>query len=50
VALSSDGSFTYTPAANWHGADSFYYVANKGFIGVRPPLFKRGLTPNKAMK
>jgi uncharacterized repeat protein (TIGR01451 family) len=28
--LSSDGSFTYTPEAAWHGIDSFTYHANDG--------------------
>jgi len=28
VTLNSDGSFTYTPALNYHGADSFTYKAN----------------------
>jgi VCBS repeat-containing protein len=30
VTLNADGSFTYTPAANYHGADSFTYKANDG--------------------
>jgi len=30
VTLSADGSFTYTPAANYNGADSFTYKANDG--------------------
>jgi VCBS repeat-containing protein len=30
VVLGSDGSFTYTPAANYHGPDSFTYHANDG--------------------
>src|SRR5206468_2553181 len=28
--LSSDGSFTYTPALNYNGPDSFTYKANDG--------------------
>jgi subtilisin-like proprotein convertase family protein len=27
LVLNADGSFTYTPAAGWHGADSFTYNA-----------------------
>src|SRR5207253_2885071 len=30
AALSSNGSFTYTPAANYNGPDSFTYKANDG--------------------
>jgi VCBS repeat-containing protein len=29
--LNSDGSFSYTPAANYNGSDSFTYKANDGF-------------------
>jgi VCBS repeat-containing protein len=30
LTLSSNGSFTYTPVANYHGFDSFTYKANDG--------------------
>ncbi|NTV65085.1 MAG: tandem-95 repeat protein, partial [Oscillochloris sp.] len=30
LTLSSDGAFTYTPAANWSGSDSFTYQASDG--------------------
>jgi VCBS repeat-containing protein len=30
VTLNSDGSFTYTPSANYNGMDSFTYQANDG--------------------
>ncbi len=30
LTLNADGSFTYTPAANFNGADSFTYKANDG--------------------
>ena len=30
VSLNADGSFTYTPAADWNGSDSFSYKANDG--------------------
>ena len=32
VTLNSDGSFTYTPAANYTGPDSFTYTANDGAL------------------
>ncbi len=31
VVLDSDGSFTYTPSANYNGTDSFTYRANDGW-------------------
>ncbi|MDI9589031.1 MAG: Ig-like domain-containing protein, partial [Acidobacteriota bacterium] len=30
LTLNTDGSFTYTPAANYHGTDTFTYKANDG--------------------
>ena len=30
LTLNADGSFTYTPSANYNGADSFTYKANDG--------------------
>jgi hypothetical protein len=30
VTLNANGSFTYTPASNYNGADSFTYKANDG--------------------
>jgi VCBS repeat-containing protein len=30
LALNADGSFVYTPALNFHGSDSFTYVATDG--------------------
>ncbi len=32
LALSPDGSFSYAPNANFHGTDSFIYMANNGSI------------------
>ncbi|MEZ4868830.1 MAG: Ig-like domain-containing protein [Caldilineaceae bacterium] len=32
LLLNADGSFTYTPDANFSGADSFTYVANDGMV------------------
>ncbi len=36
VTLSADGSFTYTPAAEFSGTDTFTYVANDGFGNSAP--------------
>src|SRR5207249_1138184 len=30
LTLNADGSFSYTPAANYNGSDSFTYKANDG--------------------
>jgi hypothetical protein len=35
LALNSDGSFTYTPAANFVGTDSFTYAAAEGSVESR---------------
>src|SRR5204862_110094 len=32
LALNQDGSFTYTPASNFNGADSFTYKTNDGTV------------------
>ena len=34
LTLNGDGSFTYTPAANFNGSDSFTYKANDGSLTV----------------
>ncbi len=34
LVLSADGSFTYTPAANFHGGDSFTYAVDDGNGGT----------------
>ena len=36
LTLNSDGSFTYTPNAGYHGTDSFTYKANNGFFDSGP--------------
>src|SRR5438094_597516 len=33
LALNTNGSFTYTPAANFNGTDSFAYTASDGALG-----------------
>ena len=39
LTLNADGSFTYTPDANYNGTDSFTYAANDGTgtIATPPP-------------
>ena len=32
LTLNADGSFTYIPAANYNGSDSFTYKANDGTV------------------
>ena len=32
-----DGTFTYTPTANFNGADSFTYTVTDGNGGTTPP-------------
>jgi len=32
LTLNANGAFTYTPAANYHGSDSFIYRANDGTV------------------
>jgi VCBS repeat-containing protein len=36
LALNQDGSFTYTPAANFNGSDSFSYKASDGSLESAP--------------
>lgn len=36
LTLNPEGSFTYTPATNFFGADSFTYFANDGFAESNP--------------
>ncbi len=32
VVINSNGTFTYTPAANWNGTDTFSFAANDGTV------------------
>src|SRR5829696_5665145 len=36
LSLNADGGFTYTPAANYHGSDSFSYRASDGTLQSGP--------------
>ena len=36
VTMSADGTFTYTPAADYHGDDSFTFVATDGSATTEP--------------
>jgi hypothetical protein len=38
VTLNTDGSFTYTPASGWAGADSFTYYVTDGYGNSEPVL------------
>jgi ELWxxDGT repeat protein/VCBS repeat-containing protein len=38
LTLNADGSFSYSPAANYHGPDSFTYKARDGIIGPSGPV------------
>lgn len=38
VTLNPDGSFTYTPALGWEGADSFTYYVTDGYGNSEPVL------------
>ena len=45
LALNADGSFTYTPEANWNGADSFTYMANDGTANSNVATVSLTVTP-----
>jgi VCBS repeat-containing protein len=45
LALQSDGSFVYTPAANFHGADSFTYKAADGTLQSASATVSLTVTP-----
>src|SRR6185369_16963584 len=45
LALDADGSFTYTPAANYNGADSFSYKANDGSLDSNVVTVSLSVTP-----
>ncbi|WP_345013756.1 Ig-like domain-containing protein, partial [Pseudaeromonas paramecii] len=45
VTLNADGSFTYTPAANYHGSDSFTVLIDDGNGGTTSSTVSIGVTP-----
>jgi VCBS repeat-containing protein len=45
VALTSDGSFTYTPNSGYVGGDSFTYVAGDGSLDSSPAMVTIDVTP-----
>ena len=45
LTLNSDGSFTYTPQANFHGTDTFTYRANDGLANSEPATVTITITP-----
>ncbi|MBI5735784.1 MAG: tandem-95 repeat protein, partial [Mycolicibacterium neoaurum] len=45
VQLNADGSFSYTPGANFHGTDGFSYVASDGSLSSAPTLVTITVTP-----
>ncbi|MDO0972854.1 Ig-like domain-containing protein [Mycolicibacterium frederiksbergense] len=45
VQLNADGSFTYTPGANFDGTDGFSYVASDGTLSSAPTLVTITVTP-----
>ena len=46
LALNADGSFTYTPNADFNGADSFSYVANDGAVDSNQATVSLNIAPN----
>ncbi|HEY6169749.1 MAG TPA: Ig-like domain-containing protein, partial [Verrucomicrobiae bacterium] len=45
LTLNTNGSFTYLPAMNFHGADSFTYTANDGALDSAPATVTITVTP-----
>lgn len=43
--LNEDGSFTYTPNANFHGTDSFTYQATEGVAASQPVTVTLAINP-----
>jgi VCBS repeat-containing protein len=45
LTQNADGSYTYTPTANYHGADSFTYQANDGALNSNTATVTLNVTP-----
>src|SRR5262249_31907265 len=45
LTLNVDGSFTYTPNANWNGTDSFTYKVNDGTVDSNTVTVTLTVTP-----
>src|SRR5207237_4989056 len=45
VTLATNGAFTYTPAANYNGSDSFTYKANDGTVDSNIATVSITMTP-----
>jgi Ca2+-binding RTX toxin-like protein len=45
VVLNADGTFTYNPAANYHGSDSFNYTINDGHGGTASATASVAISP-----
>jgi VCBS repeat-containing protein len=45
LSLNSDGSYSYTPNANYNGSDSFTYVANDGALDSNVATVSLTITP-----
>ena len=45
VAIAADGSYTYTPNANWSGTDSFTYTISDGQGGIDTATVSVNVTP-----
>jgi uncharacterized delta-60 repeat protein len=45
LSLNANGSFTYSPSANYNGADSFTYHASDGILASAPVTVALSVTP-----